>query len=229
MSWASDTSTSSGVTSSGPIGIVPSKFLPAVHWVAARCHSRAVPSMQTTNPAIAASGLLGRDIAAAAPDHHAELALVVEPVAEGGLDQVAVGRRHRVAASDEHLGPGGERTAALGGMVGVVHPQAKDPPRRWNRRPELRSSSGRPSRSAARSTSSQPSEPTASRPARLARSSRPVASGDVDVAVRAAHVQPGSLGRLDCGKPHSLTSRGVMSSASLVRFVGLVETYRHPG
>ena len=52
---ASDTSTSSGVTSSGPIGIVPSKFLPAVHWLAARCHSRAVPSMHTANPAIAAS------------------------------------------------------------------------------------------------------------------------------------------------------------------------------
>jgi len=32
----------------GPIGMVPSKFLPGVHWVAARCHSRAVPSITTT-------------------------------------------------------------------------------------------------------------------------------------------------------------------------------------
>ena len=34
------TSTSSVVTTSGPIGMLPSKFLPAVHWLAARCQSR---------------------------------------------------------------------------------------------------------------------------------------------------------------------------------------------
>ena len=45
---ASETSTSSGVTSSGPIGMVPSKFLPAVHCVAARCQSRAEASLSTT-------------------------------------------------------------------------------------------------------------------------------------------------------------------------------------
>jgi len=48
VSRRSDTSISSAVMTSGPIGMVPSKFLPGVHWVAARCHSRAVPSITTT-------------------------------------------------------------------------------------------------------------------------------------------------------------------------------------
>jgi hypothetical protein len=51
---ASAISTSSGVISSGPTGMLPSKFLPAVHWVAAPCQSLAVASFSTTNPAIAA-------------------------------------------------------------------------------------------------------------------------------------------------------------------------------
>ena len=55
VSSTSDASTSSVVTSSGPIGIVPSKFFPGVHWLAARCHSRAVASFKTTKPATAAS------------------------------------------------------------------------------------------------------------------------------------------------------------------------------
>ena len=46
--------TSSGVTISGPIGIEPSKFLPGIHWLAARCQSRAEASFSTVNPAIAA-------------------------------------------------------------------------------------------------------------------------------------------------------------------------------
>jgi len=60
VSSTSETSTSSTVTSSGPIGIVASKFLPAVHWLAARCHSRALPSLTTTHPAIAASASAAR-------------------------------------------------------------------------------------------------------------------------------------------------------------------------
>ena len=44
----SETSASSVVTTSGPIGIVPSKFLPPVHCVAARCQSRAEASLTTT-------------------------------------------------------------------------------------------------------------------------------------------------------------------------------------
>src|SRR5215470_16507904 len=51
------TSTSSVVTTSGPIGMLPSKFLPAVHWVAARCQSRADASLTTTKPAIASRAL----------------------------------------------------------------------------------------------------------------------------------------------------------------------------
>ena len=51
------TSTSSGVTTSGPIGMLPSKFLPAVHWVAARCQSRADASLTTTKPAMASRAL----------------------------------------------------------------------------------------------------------------------------------------------------------------------------
>ncbi len=54
VSATSEMSSSSVVTRSGPTGMVPSKFLPAVHWVAARCHSRALASLSTTNPATAA-------------------------------------------------------------------------------------------------------------------------------------------------------------------------------
>ena len=54
----SDTSTSSVVTTSGPIGMLPSKFLPGVHWVPARCQSRAEASFSTTKPATASSALL---------------------------------------------------------------------------------------------------------------------------------------------------------------------------
>jgi hypothetical protein len=42
------TSSSSGVTTSGPMGMLPSKFLPAVHWLPARCQSRADASFSTT-------------------------------------------------------------------------------------------------------------------------------------------------------------------------------------
>ena len=45
------------VTTSGPRGMLPSKFLPAVHWLAARCQSRADASLSTTKPAMASSAL----------------------------------------------------------------------------------------------------------------------------------------------------------------------------
>ena len=48
VSWIADASSSSVVTTSGPIGMVPSKFLPGVHCEAARCHSRAEPSLRIT-------------------------------------------------------------------------------------------------------------------------------------------------------------------------------------
>ena len=48
--------TSSAVTISGPIGMLPSKFYPAVHCDAARCQSRADASFSTVNPAIASIG-----------------------------------------------------------------------------------------------------------------------------------------------------------------------------
>ena len=54
---ASATSASSGVTTSGPMGMLPSKFLPGVHWVPARCQSRAEASFSTVNPAIASIAL----------------------------------------------------------------------------------------------------------------------------------------------------------------------------
>ena len=57
VSATSVTSASSAVTTSGPIGMLPSKFLPAVHCVPARCHSRAEASFSTTKPAIASSAL----------------------------------------------------------------------------------------------------------------------------------------------------------------------------
>src|SRR5450756_1203394 len=57
VSARSETSTSSAVTTSGPMGIVASKFLPAVHWVAARCQSRSDASLSTVNPAIASIAL----------------------------------------------------------------------------------------------------------------------------------------------------------------------------
>ena len=53
----SETSSSSVVTTSGPMGMLPSKFLPAVHWLAARCQSRADASFRTTKPAIASRAL----------------------------------------------------------------------------------------------------------------------------------------------------------------------------
>src|SRR5215468_2019338 len=49
------TSTSSVVTTSGPIGMLPVKFFPAVHWLAARCQSRQEASLRTTKPAMASS------------------------------------------------------------------------------------------------------------------------------------------------------------------------------
>ena len=51
------TSASSGVTTSGPMGMLPSKFFPGVHWVPARCQSRADASFSTVNPAIASIAL----------------------------------------------------------------------------------------------------------------------------------------------------------------------------
>ena len=54
------TSTSSVVTTSGPIGMLPTKFLPAVHWVAARCQSRHDASLSTTKPAMASSASSAR-------------------------------------------------------------------------------------------------------------------------------------------------------------------------
>jgi hypothetical protein len=54
------TSTSSVVTTSGPIGMLPAKFLPAVHWVAARCQSRQEASLTTTKPAIASRAFSAR-------------------------------------------------------------------------------------------------------------------------------------------------------------------------
>ena len=53
----SATSASSGVTTSGPMGMLPSKFFPGVHWVPARCQSRADASLSTVNPAIASIAL----------------------------------------------------------------------------------------------------------------------------------------------------------------------------
>src|SRR6516164_4489687 len=53
-------STSSVVTTSGPIGMLPTKFLPAVHWVAARCQSRQEASLTTTKPAIASRAFSAR-------------------------------------------------------------------------------------------------------------------------------------------------------------------------
>ena len=77
------TSTSSVVTTSGPIGMLPSKFLPAVHWVPARCQSRADASLSTTKPAIASRALSARDVPAAGADDDAELGLVVEALWSG--------------------------------------------------------------------------------------------------------------------------------------------------
>ena len=50
-------STSSGVITSGPMGMEPSKFFPGVHWLPARCQSRADASFSTVNPAIASNAL----------------------------------------------------------------------------------------------------------------------------------------------------------------------------
>ena len=58
VSATSAMSTSSGVTTSGPMGMLPSKFFPGVHWVPARCQSRADASLSTVNPAIASIALL---------------------------------------------------------------------------------------------------------------------------------------------------------------------------
>jgi hypothetical protein len=39
------------------MGMLPSKFFPGVHWVPARCQSRADASFRTANPAIASIAL----------------------------------------------------------------------------------------------------------------------------------------------------------------------------
>jgi hypothetical protein len=81
--------------------------------------------------------LAGRDVAAARPDHDAELALVVEGSGQGRLDQVRVRAEHRLVAPDERVRPGGHGPAALERVLAVVQAEAEDPLRRGHRRAEV--------------------------------------------------------------------------------------------
>ena len=209
VSATSVTSASSAVTTSGPIGMLPSKFLPAVHWVPARCHSRADASFSTTKPAIASSALSAGDVPAARADHDPEFALVVEPVGQRGLDQVRVRREHAVPAADERFGPGGDLPPALDGVLAVVHAKAEDAFRCGDGGPEVVRAvlapvppGQRPDRVECRRAGPQHRRERGElRVAALRR--------DVHVAGASPHVQPGTGWSDDGRKPHLAASSGV--------------------
>ena len=141
--------------------------------------------------------VVGGDVATAAPDHEAELALEIESRAQLRLDEVAVGGADGVGAADERLGPRRRRPAALERVLEVVDAEAEDPVRRRDRGAELRLADLAPRLAGGHPHQLERLDAAVEYAGEVR---QPRVAGrlrDVDIARAAAHVQPQTLGRDD--------------------------------
>ena len=117
---------SSSVSIHGPSGHEPSKPFARAHWSSVFCRSRRVTSFAHVNPRMYAVASSARTFARHAADHHRQLALVVDPLADRQeLDRVA-GSDHRRRRLQEQQRFLGDLHAELGRVRGVVLPHADD-------------------------------------------------------------------------------------------------------
>ena len=94
MSAGRDTAgSSSGVTRTGPSGVVASKVLPCSHSRVRNCQSRMVTSLITVKPGDRRRGLRPVGAAHGLADHDDELGLPVHALRLGRGDDVVVRRR----------------------------------------------------------------------------------------------------------------------------------------